>query len=522
MRILIYLQQKGIWGMKHIIIAVLMFNVIFLNVAHAKGKKIKCNQFLKELTPKWIAKMQKVSAELDPVTKRLQNIVQTDGFENATFNREVFKNHNDKYTKELCTINVLDQQRSGRCWAFASKVLVGADISENYIWFYHFLEQVNGNIERAIRISKIRPKLKKYPKEYFQIQLSEGGWQPYFNYIIGKYGSVPKNKMSETAQSSLDPEPLINELAEVITRASTQIKKLTESSIDKKIPIQENELYKIKEAEMKNAWQVLTTHLGVPPTEFEIEVPTKVSKNQKTQTIAVEKMRATITPKEYAMIIDFKPDFFVEIASTTKFAPNTYLHIRNGTDFVTEPNGNKIPLKVLNVENERMKELVMKAIDNDIPVPFACDVKKGMDAETGILHPDLYDKKTVYGNTKFSQESELTPEEERQYGLSYATHEMAIMAYDKPDAKGSIKKFKVQNSWSKEFGDKGYMHMYAPWFDRYVYFVTIPKSLLNKSELTALKSSPKYVKHDEWVYKVRIEKNKPSKVENKSPPPPSK
>ncbi len=487
---------------------IFIMNFIFLiHSAIAKNNDKNCNGYLKEITPEWVEKMKAQSEAQDKVTKRLQDVAQSVGFKNAAYNREILKAHNNTYTKEVCASPVSNQLKSGRCWIFASVTATGEDISQNYVWFFHFLEQANGNLEKSMHAVK-KVKTAKYgPRLLNYIEFSEGGWQPYFNHLTDKYGAVPKAAMPETAQSAEDPKILIEELRTEVSKAVIRMQKRAFKRIAEGTKITEEELGSLKESAMKNIWNILTTHLGTPPTKFEVDIPTKVERDQKTLALTVNKTKAVVTPKEYAKIINVDPDAYVEVAASVKYTPNTYMHVKDGTDFISTADGKKLPLKILNVSNDRMKELVEKSIDNGMSVPFACDVLKDMDPQTGIMHTQLYDKASVYGNTELAKSEELTRAEEIEFGLTQATHEMVFVGYDKPDSQKSTVKYKVENSWSTKFGDNGFLHMYRDWFDHYVYFVSIPKSMLSEEELAAIKSKPVTIERDSWIYKVNM-KNK--------------
>jgi len=54
-------------------------------------------------------------------------------------------------------------------------------------------------------------------------------------------------------------------------------------------------------------------------------------------------------------------------------------------------------------------------------------------------------------------------------------------------------KWKVENSWGSEKGNKGYWAMYDNWFDKYVYVVIVNKNLVDKDDLKILKKKAKRI-----------------------------
>jgi len=51
------------------------------------------------------------------------------------------------------------------------------------------------------------------------------------------------------------------------------------------------------------------------------------------------------------------------------------------------------------------------------------------------------------------------------------------------DADGKPVRYKVENSWGPDVGDKGFFVMTAKWFDEYVYQVVTPRELAPKDLL---------------------------------------
>jgi len=51
-------------------------------------------------------------------------------------------------------------------------------------------------------------------------------------------------------------------------------------------------------------------------------------------------------------------------------------------------------------------------------------------------------------------------------------------------------KFRVENSWGDERGEKGYFLMTADWFKEYVFEVVIDKSFLTKEVLDVFHQKP--------------------------------
>lgn len=55
---------------------------------------------------------------------------------------------------------------------------------------------------------------------------------------------------------------------------------------------------------------------------------------------------------------------------------------------------------------------------------------------------------------------------------------------------GNATKWRVENSWGEERGDKGYLMMTTEWFKEYVFEVVVDKSLLSEEVLSVFQQEP--------------------------------
>jgi bleomycin hydrolase len=74
------------------------------------------------------------------------------------------------------------------------------------------------------------------------------------------------------------------------------------------------------------------------------------------------------------------------------------------------------------------------------------------------------------------------------FGLSMMTHAMVFTAVaQSPDDDASLPtKFRVENSWGEEGGDKGYLVMTDDWFREFVLEVVVDKKYLPEEVLKAV------------------------------------
>lgn len=55
---------------------------------------------------------------------------------------------------------------------------------------------------------------------------------------------------------------------------------------------------------------------------------------------------------------------------------------------------------------------------------------------------------------------------------------------------GNATKWRVENSWGEDRGDKGYLMMTTDWFKEYVFEVVVDKSLLSEEVLSVFQQEP--------------------------------
>ena len=115
---------------------------------------------------------------------------------------------------------------------------------------------------------------------------------------------------------------------------------------------------------------------------------------------------------------------------------------------------------------------------------FGCDVGKQMRRDLGIMDRDLYDLASVYGTT-FDR---LDKAARLEYGETRMTHAMLFTGVDVLG--GQPRRWRVENSWGAEPGQKGFFIMNDSWFDEYMFEIAARRSYLPAELQTALELEP--------------------------------
>jgi bleomycin hydrolase len=124
-------------------------------------------------------------------------------------------------------------------------------------------------------------------------------------------------------------------------------------------------------------------------------------------------------------------------------------------------------------------------IKANTPLFFGCDVGKFMDGKAGILDTALFQVSAAFPY-KFNS----TKAERLVTGESCANHAMVITAVHVDETTGRPVRYKIENSWSDESGEKGWYMGTADWFREYVYQVVIPRSVAETKWVEVLDQEP--------------------------------
>ena len=130
-------------------------------------------------------------------------------------------------------------------------------------------------------------------------------------------------------------------------------------------------------------------------------------------------------------------------------------------------------IRYLNLETDDLRKYTIKSIKANDPVWFGCDVGKFFTRQFGVMDMDLFEFDRFYG-TEFN----MNKAQRLEYGDSVMTHAMLFTGVDIKDGKPT--KWRVENSWGADHGEKGFDIMSDSWFDEFMYEVVIHKKHITK------------------------------------------
>jgi len=402
----------------------------------------------------------------DPTAKVVQNAVTTTTVTAVALNRDVVQTMDPLVSDRLDVWPATAQEKSGRCWLFAGLNLLRArliadlkletfEFSQNYLHFWDKLEKANWFFTEMIALAD-RPLDDRTIATLTRDPIGDGGQWDMFVALVEKYGLVPKYAMPET-QSSSDTKAMNRSLATLLRRGARDLRAAGDQA------------EAVRQQLMLEVYRVLAIHLGTPPERFTWAYRNK----DKAYTRVGE-----LTPLEFARQIAPDLDDIVCLVNDPR---HPY-----GVTMTVDHLGNVVggrPVKYLNVAADKLKDLVVTGISAGRPVWFGCDVMPQFDKDRGLWDQHLLDFEAVYG-----VDLTLTKAERMELGEEAMNHAMLFTGVDLVD--GAPRRFRVENSWGDEHGDKGFMTMNESWFAEHVFEVAVPVGDLTPDLVAALDTEP--------------------------------
>lgn len=145
------------------------------------------------------------------------------------------------------------------------------------------------------------------------------------------------------------------------------------------------------------------------------------------------------------------------------------------------------PIKYINVPISVMKDAAAAMIKADLPVFFGCDVGKFSDTTkgVGVLSTDIFNYELCFG-TRLSLG--MSKAQRLRLGESAMTHAMVLTGVHVED--GGIKRWRVENSWGGESGEKGYLVMEDGWMGEFCYQVVVDPVFVEREVREVLEKDP--------------------------------
>jgi bleomycin hydrolase len=433
------------------------------------------------ITGELLVACRNMSVEATPEQRALGNAVQKNGLDAVAVDNARLNAMQHTFSHLVKGGPITNQKQSGRCWMFAGLNTLRVpvmerlgletfELSQTYQMFWDKLEKANYFLESILETLD-EPLDGRLVSWLLDHPLQDGGQWDMFVNLVEKYGVVPKWVMPETFQSSQSRR--MNQVLTAKLRVSAA--RLRDLHTAGASPAA---LHDEKEQVLREVYGALVTFLGNPPAHFDFECRGKGGAFHRD---------AGITPQEfYRKYVGRDLDEYVSLINAPT-ADKPY-----GRTFTVRYLGNVKggrDVLYLNLPVEALREAALAQLLADEVVWFGCDVGKMQDREAGVMAEELFDYGAVLG-----MPLDMTKAQRLDYGESRMTHAMVFtgvnLVDDRPD------RWRVENSWGTENGDKGFFVMSDDWFDAYMYQVVVHRRQLPEALAAALAQPP--IELDPW------------------------
>lgn len=415
--------------------------------------------------------------EKDPKNTVISHAMSRNSISDVVFNPSSLKGVNPVFSIDIKTMPALNQRQSGRCWIFAglnfcreimAKNLKMDDfeLSQNYIALFDKIEKSNFAMESISELSSYSPNERVF-HHVLREPVNDGGQWDMFVNLVRKYGLVPKSVFPETYQSNTTREIdfLINSY---IRRFASEARALAEAS-------KKEEIRSLKNQYLEKIYTLCLNAFGVPPKTFDFAYYDDKKKYH---------IEHDLTPQSFAKeyLGDVLEDFQSIINSPTNDKPFN-------KNFTVDYIGNVVegkPINHLNLTMARVEELIVKQLSDGLPVWFGSDVSFYRDRNSAAWDDNALDYESAIGFAPEFEKAQML-----DYGASAMNHAMLITGVDLKDGKPT--RWKIENSWGTDCGNRGYFVMSESWFARFVYQAVVAKKYLSKEELDATEAAPTHL-----------------------------
>ena len=438
------------------------------------------------ISSKMLSEIQK-EQKLTPSDRALVNAIAANSIDLLAVNRDNAGALDTHFSIETRRQSITDQKSSGRCWMFSGlNVLrsdfnlrtdtLSTDFSQAYLFFWDQLEKANLMLQGCIDTGQ-KPMDDVRVQFFFRSPIGDGGTFCGVADLAEKYGLVPSEVMPESFSSdntSKARQLIASKLREYGLQLREMVQKGKKASA----------LEKAKTRMLCQIYHMLQYTIGNPPEKF-----TYAFKNAKGQAVG--------TPKEYT------PLSFYQAVMGGKQLNGTFIMVMNDPrreyyktyevelDRHTYDGHN---WKYVNLPMDDIEQMAIATLKAGHKLYSSYDVGKMLDRKRGYADTANFDYGSLFGTTFPMSKAERISTFD-----SGSTHAMTLTAVDL-DAKGKATKWKVENSWGADWGQKGCLIMTDRWLREYMFRLVVPNEYVPQKVMQAYQLPPVMVMPEDPLF----------------------
>ena len=462
---------------RNLMLAVCLIGSMTAATAQTKGGELSADML------KDIVKEQKQV----PVNKALVNAVAANAIDDLAKNHQNAGALDTYFSIETKSQSITDQKSSGRCWMFSGLNVLRSNYTQQhgdslqlefslaYLFFYDQLEKANLMLQGVIDTGK-KPIDDLRVQFFFHHPLNDGGTFCGVADLAEKYGLVPKEVMPESFSS------------DNTSKASKLIaSKLREYGLQLRDMVQKDKsqasLNKAKVRMLAQVYRMLEMTIGQPPQKFTYAF--KTAKGN-----AVGKAKEYTPQSFYREVVggSINGTFIMAMNDPRRPYYKTYeveydRHTYDGHNW-----------KYVNLPMDDIEQMAIASLRDGRKLYSSYDVGKFLDRKRGYADTENFDYESLFGTTFGMDKAQRISTFD-----SGSTHAMTLCAVDLDD-KGKVRKWKVENSWGADWGQRGCLIMTDRWFREYMFRLVVNKKYVPEKILQAANQEPTMVMPEDPLF----------------------
>lgn len=422
-----------------------------------------------------------------PVSDAVANAVAANAIDDLAKSRRNAAEFDTHFSVETKPQSITNQKQSGRCWMFSGfNVLrsnytrehgdsIQLELSQAYLFFYDQLEKANLMLQGVIDTGS-KPIDDQRVQFFFHYPLNDGGTFCGVADLAEKYGLVPKEVMPESFSSDNTSKvrQLINsklrefglQLREMVAKGKSQ-----------------SSLNKAKVRMLAQVYRMLEMTVGQPPQKFSYAFKTVTGQS-------VGKVKG-YTPQSFYQEVVGGPvngTFLMVMNDPRRPYYKTYeveydRHTYDGHNW-----------RYVNLPMDDIEQLAIASLKDGRKLYSSYDVGKQLDRKRGYADTENFDYGSLFGTTFGMDKAQRISTFD-----SGSTHAMTLCAVDL-DSSGKALKWKVENSWGADWGQKGCLIMTDRWFREYMFRLVVDKKYASAKILKAAEQEPTMVMPEDPLF----------------------